>query len=167
MYRKRDPGRVPAVPAAAALDRILSRADYPADRLVEKLTERGYSADDAQRAVASAVAAGWVDDRRLMERLIPALIRQGKGPRAIRAALLARGFDKNDVDAVDYEEIASSGEYGGREADMTSACRALMEKKDLVENGRLTEKGYAFLLRRGYTPAIIREALDKLREEGG
>ncbi|MBQ7719142.1 MAG: regulatory protein RecX [Clostridia bacterium] len=157
----------PKLSASQALDNILSRADYPADRLVTKLTDRGYPKDEAERAVADAVAGGWVDDRRLIGRIVPALIRQGKGPRAIRAALAAKGFDARDIDAVDFGEILDTAEYDGRDADMVSACAEVIRKKCAVENGRLTRESCAMLARRGYTGEIMRLALEKLLSEDG
>ena len=156
----------PRISAAETLDAILARADYPADALVRKLTYRGYSRDDAERAVSDAISGGWVDDGRLLERVIPALIRQGKGPRAIRADLLRRGFSASDVENVDFDLILESAEYAGRDADMVAACRELISKKCEVTGGRLAPKSYAMLARRGYTPEIIRLALESAGEDG-
>ena len=122
------------------------------------LERLGFESGSVEAAIQAALELGLLDDggyavayRRTQERAA------GKGPRAIRQELLARGIDRSTTE----EAIASSQDPQLQR----SRARAAAERKAGLlrddEPRKAHRKLYQFLLRKGYDPEI---AADVSRE---
>jgi SOS response regulatory protein OraA/RecX len=141
--------------AAEALDtaaRSLARRDLSARRLRERLDARGVRAPAAERAVATLVSAGAVDDARLARTRARALAERGWGDAAIAARLEHEGIAPEEAsDAV--AELA-------REAERAAA---------VASGARDRTAAWRLLARRGFAADAIEEGLSRWTEnaEGG
>jgi regulatory protein len=119
------------------------------------LERLGFDAESVEAAVGAAHELGLLDDagfaevyRRTQERSA------GKGPRAIRQELLARGVDKS----VAEKAVASAQDpelQRSRARDAAAKKAALLRADD---PRRARQKLYQFLLRKGYDPDVAAEA---------
>ncbi len=131
---------------------LLARREHSRRELVRKLTERGFSSEQAGDAVAGLAREGWQDDQRYAEALARSRAQGGYGPVRIRAELRTHGLDEALIaaalDACEMDWGRSACEllrrrFGGRRPDTRQA---------------LARQG-AFLQRRGFELDDVRRAL--------
>ena len=115
-----------------------------------KLAQRGYGGEAIDKAIARLRAEGILDERRMLESRVEYLVLTKKyGKRRVIAELLHMGFPRELVAGADFGRF-----------DFAEICARLIERA-----GGLDEKLFASLLRRGYTPAEIRKAVDLVKAE--
>lgn len=131
---------------------ILGFADNTEKKLREKLTRKGYSPDSVEYAVAYVKKIGALNDKRFLEREATRIAEQKLyGRRRIEQELYAKGFARDDILSLDFEEV-----------DFPALCA----KRIVKTRARFTDprKLYAALVRYGYTSSDIREAQSLVRE---
>ncbi len=139
-----------------ALD-ILSAGDCTKKRLYEKLITREISPEYAKRAVDYCEERGFIDDERLLSRVVPYYFNsKGYGKLRVRQALLHKGFERELVDEflADYEtdSLPVLIEYLQKET-----SKKLVDKKECQ---KIIQK----LMRKGFTYGDIRTALSRFME---
>ncbi len=143
----------PGGTARAAAIAILGRRDYTAAELQDKLTERGFPADEIASAIARLADEQLVDDRRLATAFIrTSLGVKGRGRYRIERELIARGVER----ALIHELVTSLAP-----ADESAAIARVVARKRLPLNPTPAERRRLFqhLLRRGFSADAIAKAL--------
>jgi regulatory protein len=135
--------------------RALSRAECR-----DRLRAREHPEDKIDEAIARLVENGGLDDRKLAQAHARTAVEiKGRGRLRVIRELQARGVDKE----VAAEAVA---EVFGEKDERALVARALQKKlrmrtgpKDAAEHARL----YQYLMRQGFTPAVVIESLRRLR----
>jgi len=139
---------------------LLSRRALSVAECRERLLAREHAADTIDQAITHLLDTGGLDDKRLaLAHARTAVEIKGRGRLRVVRELQARGIDK-DVAA---EAVA---DVFGEKDERSLVARALQKKlrtrtrpADAAEQARL----YQYLMRQGFTPAVVIEALRKLR----
>lgn len=141
-----------------ALD-LLSRRDHSELELKRKLLKKGADAEEVVSLFEEFRARGYLDDRRFAENFVQ--FRRGKswGPRRFRQELMARGIAGELA-----SEILERAE-GFDERSQREKLEALVSKE--LAKGRDPSKTAASLIRRGFPPGSVREALRRLQSREG
>jgi regulatory protein len=139
---------------------LLARRALSVTECRERLLAREHTDDQIDAAIARLVETGGLDDRKLaLAHARTAVDIKGRGRLRVVRELQARGVDK-DVAA---EAVA---EVFGEKDERSLVARALQKKlrgrprpADAAEHARL----YQYLMRQGFTPAVVIESLRRLR----
>jgi regulatory protein len=139
-----------ARPAAVTL---LSRRDYTAAEIRERLADKGFAAEDIDTAVRDLETAGAIDDRRVAAAHVRTAIGvKGRGRRRIEQELMARGVSR-DVARAALAESSPDDEAAAIARFL--ARRRLPVRLDEGARRRLVQQ----LLRRGFSMGAITEGL--------
>ena len=132
---------------------MLDYADCTEKKLIEKLRRKGYDEDEIDYAVAYAKRVGYLNDARLIANTVYGIANSKLyGKRRIITELFTKGFKREDIEAVDFEEI-----------DFVRNCAKRIEKtKNRYSEER---KLYAALMRYGFSPSEIKAAIRIIEEE--
>ena len=84
--------------ARAQAMRWLARREHSVTELVQRLSSKGYSSQDAADVVQRLRGEGLVSDRRFAESLLGSRVERGYGPVKIAHELKARGIDDELID---------------------------------------------------------------------
>ncbi|MHB1046679.1 MAG: regulatory protein RecX [Thermoanaerobaculia bacterium] len=138
---------------------FLGRRAHPRRELERKLLRGGHEAAEVARTLDSLAAAGLLDEAATAAELARFEAARGRGSRRVSAALRSRGVAEADT------ARALAGLGGESES---ARLAAALEKKARSLPGGLTpvsrsRKLFDHLVRRGFDPAAVREAL---REKG-
>lgn len=139
--------------------RILGRRDHSSRDLEGKLRQRGYKRDDIQKVLAECRHFNYLDDRKYAFSQLRYLRDKGYGALRIRQALKTKGLPP--------DLIAEAIEAKCNEDDQIRDCRRALTKKRRQSGieGLVTAEDkkrlYRFLYQRGYSPAIIQQAMDE------
>ena len=139
--------------AARSALNMLDYADCTEKKLIEKLRRKGYDEEEIDYAVAYAKRVGYLNDSRLIANAVYGIANSKLyGKRRVIAELFTKGFKREDIDAVDFEEI-----------DFVDNCVKRIEKtKNRYSD---TRKLYAALLRYGFSPSEIKGAFRIIEEK--
>ncbi len=139
---------------------LLSRRALLVAECRDRLLAREHPEDKVDAAIARLLETGSLDDKRLAQaHARTAVDIKGRGRLRVIRELQARGVDK---------EVAAEavGEVFGEKDERALVARALQKKlrtrtrpADAAEHARL----YQYLMRQGFTPAVVVEALRRLR----
>lgn len=143
-------GREPD-PRRKALE-LLTRREHSRRELTRKLTERGFDADVAARAIDDMTERGWQDDARFAESLARSRMHAGQGPLRIRAELRMHGIGEDGIEAA----LAACG------VDWNAQAAETLHRRfgtHAAESRQETARRSAFLQRRGFDLDAIRYAL--------
>jgi regulatory protein len=140
--------------------KLLARRELSVEGLRARLLDRNFSADDVQRAIDMLLENRSLDDGRVARAYArTAVTVKGRGRLRVQRELAAMGIAR-DVAA------EALGEVFGETNERTLIARALQKKlrgrtriSGPPEFGRL----YQYLMRQGFSPAAVTEALRKLR----
>lgn len=137
----------------AVLDAAAKQLSYralSANKLYEKLTEKGFSEQEAAYAVAWMTEHRLLDDTAYAAGVVRSCTRKGYGAPRIRQELTRRGIEREIADAVLQDFSPDPG-----------VLHALLEKRlhGDVSDRRQVEKAVAALQRRGFGWNEIRQAL--------
>ena len=134
---------------------LLDKRDYSRKMLIDKLTEKETSPEDAAEIADWLVSLGVVDDSRYAALVVRHYGRKGYGPLRVREELYRRGIDRELWDSA-LEELEESGDL----------VRTLIEKRlrgscapEDMERVRI------YLLRRGFTREEVRSAFERYLSE--
>ena len=139
--------------------RRLSRRDHSEAELRLALTERGHSPEEIKEALARLREKRFVDDTSYAERFSRSrLERQGLGRGRIRQGLHQRGVSREDIEA----GLAAALREVREEEVLDRTARRYWRQHARVEPRRRLPRLWAFLLRRGFAPALINARLRAL-----
>jgi regulatory protein len=131
---------------------LLSRRDYSAGILRNKLVLRGYSQEEADEAMAFVIANGYQNDARYAESLARSLSR-----RAGNSRLLMTMSQKKIDPAISHRELDTLAPESERVIEVAAKFR-----KDVAVEGmtqKLQQKIYRFLAYRGFSGDSIKVAM--------
>ena len=137
--------------------RLLSRRDHSCDELSKKLTQRGYEKEQIIAVMEECVRLNYLDDERYSHVYTRQLRRKGYGVLRITHMLRAKGVCGKLIDA-------GIQQHCGPESQLRD-CINVLEKKLRNGQGRVDSreqkmKIFRFLNSRGFTPAVIQQALN-------
>ena len=136
---------------------LVEKRDYSRKMLIDKLTEKGASDEDAADVADWLCSVGVIDDQRYAGLVVRHYARKGYGPRRIREELFRRGIDREDgqgstydYGAVLFPEGFSDGDhiYLFNHEDVGSICRVgYIDEVEIELEDKLSN-----YLRSGVTP---------------
>ena len=145
-----------------ALDKamdLLSLRDHAAGELYQKLC-RKFDGPSAAYAVAKAQELGLLDDAQFARRRAAELLRKRKSRRAILDDLTAKGIDR-DTAAGAVEALYADAE---RDPELTAAIQLVQRHYAAKLSAGRRDQVAAALARRGFSHAVIRQALENAQE---
>jgi len=128
--------------------RLLVRREHGAQELISKLAKKGYLAEEIQEAIAECQRLGLQCDRRFVEMVCRARIRQGYGPLKIRKELQGLQVDRELIENVLREEQDNWLAYA-----MSVRNKKYKDQSDL--SYAALQKQKQFLHYRGFSTDII------------
>jgi regulatory protein len=154
--------RASAAPPPTAYQRALrrlARRDQSAAELRRALLERGHGAEEVDAALERLGQERYVDDAGFAERFARSrMAHQGLGRLRIRQGLRQRGVDRAAMEA---GLAGALREVDEREV-LDGLARRYWRGHAGVEPPRRLHRLWAFLLRRGFAPALVHERLGAL-----
>ena len=142
--------------------RLLTRRDHSSHELMQKLSRRGFDADDIQRAVAQCRRLNYLDDERTAREFIRQRMRQGYGIRRIRYDLNRKGLRGERLEEILAASICDTEE-------LIIARRVLRKKIKRLEGEsdffKKRDKLYRFLYARGFSEGVIIEVLKYIDQQ--
>ena len=141
-----------------ALDKamdLLSLRDHAAGELYQKLC-RKFDGPSAAYAVAKAQELGLLDDAQFARRRAAELLRKRKSRRAILDDLTAKGIDR-DTAAGAVEALYADAE---QDPELTAAIQLVQRHYAAKLSAGRRDQVAAALARRGFSHAVIRQALE-------
>lgn len=88
---------------------LLAKRDYGVKELERKLMLKGYEALEIDGLLKYYLSIGYLNDKKLIDRLISYQITNNKSKKQIEVYLVNKGFDNNDVKAllnmIEFEDI--------------------------------------------------------------
>ena len=145
-----------------ALDKamdLLSLRDHAAGELYQKLC-RKFDGPSAAYAVAKAQELGLLDDAQFARRRAAELLRKRKSRRAILDDLTAKGIDR-DTAAGAVEALYADAE---QDPELTAAIQLVQRHYAAKLSAGRRDQVAAALARRGFSHAVIRQALENAQE---
>jgi regulatory protein len=156
------PRGAPAGPPPSAYQRALrrlARRDHSEAELRRVLGERGHARAEIDEALARLRSRGYVDDEAFAERFARSrLAHQGQGRGRIRQGLRQRGVAREKVEA----GLTAALREVSEDAVVDRLARRYWRQHTRVEPPRRLARLWAFLLRRGFAPALVRRRLEAL-----
>jgi regulatory protein len=155
------PQKKAAAPAKAygSAIRRLARRDHSVAELGRALGQRGYQAAEVEQTIARLLREGYLDDARYAERFARSrLAHQGLGSARIRQALRQRGIPRAEARA----GLASALREIDEARVLDRLARRYWKQHLALEPARRLPRLWAFLLRRGFAPGLVRTRLSGL-----
>ncbi|MDH3284461.1 MAG: RecX family transcriptional regulator [Acidobacteriota bacterium] len=138
----------------------LSRRDLTAAEIRRKLTRKKVTKDSVERVLARLAERGYVDDRNVAYNHARLRAEQGRrGPRRVRAEMIARGLPPALVDEVLREAFPSAEDGPALARAVSKICGPAGPPEAREERERLARK----LIRAGFAPGAV---LDWLHRSG-
>jgi regulatory protein len=154
--------RAAATPPPTAYQRALrrlARRDHSAAELRHVLLDRGHQPEEVDAAIARLRRERYVDDAGFAERFARSrMAHQGHGRLRIRQDLRRRGVDRRTSEA----GIAGALLEVDEKILVDGLARRYWRQHASVEPARRLPRLWAFLVRRGFTPGLVRERLQVL-----
>lgn len=126
--------------------------------LYRKLLAKGYSKEACERAIELVREKGYIDESSLAIRRAELMVEKRRGKARIISKLYEEGFCEDALE--DVREFLS-------EIDFSEVCATFIEKKygDVPTERREREKMFSALMRAGFSPSEIKEALKILSDK--
>lgn len=149
--------------AEEAALRLLRTKDRSEAELRRELTKRGHSAEMVRATITKCRGWGYLDDKRLAERIVEEGVKaKHLGPARIRQKLRQRGIDEHTAGAL-------QAQAGGERRDLVdravSALRPKMRSYARLEPEVARRRMMGFLQRRGFDFGTIKEATERAARE--
>ncbi|MFY7697689.1 MAG: recombination regulator RecX [Legionella sp.] len=138
--------------------RLLSRREYGAAELAAKLSNRGFTEEEAQAAVAECRNLGLQSDSRFVDSITHIRIRAGYGPNRVRQELLTLRIESELIETRLQQEDNHWLEY----------ARVVWKKKfgNCVQTDFVSQqKQKQFLLYRGFNKDTIAQLFKQLARD--
>lgn len=134
---------------------LLQKKSYTEKQLTDKLKEGWYPPEIIEEAIAYVKSFRYIDDLQYAVDYITCY-EERKSLKKIEMELLQKGISKEIL----REAFGNWEENGGKQDEM-SMIQELLEKKNYSSQCDVKEKRriYAFLLRKGYSPERVQEAM--------
>ncbi|HAT3856118.1 TPA: recombination regulator RecX [Legionella pneumophila] len=136
--------------------RLLSRREYSAMELCDKLKQKGFNLKDVQNALNECKRLGYQSDERYVESYIRARIHQGYGPLKIRQELKNKGIDPDLIQSVLHQEKDNWVNYALR------AWEKKFKRQDDFSYSEM-QKQHRFLLYRGFDRDVISKVFKEVK----
>jgi regulatory protein len=142
---------------------MLARRELSARQLRERLSERGHPRDEIERAIEHLLEQGSLDDARVAKAYVATALKvKGRGRLRIQRELQEMGIEKS----VAAEALASAfGEVDER-ALVRAALRKKLRTRTKIDTPAEYARVYQFLMRQGFSPAVVTAALRQYRRGG-
>jgi regulatory protein len=142
---------------------LLSRRALTVSECRTRLLDRDHPEEQIDAAIAHLLDAGGLDDAKLARAYARTAVEiKGRGRLRVLRELQARGVDK---------EIAAEaiGEVFGDKDERSLVSRAVKKKLRGKQPGSTAEYArlYQYLMRQGFTPAVVVGVLRSMRGKGG
>jgi regulatory protein len=134
---------------------LLSKRDYTAKMLRERIVRRGYSEEEANEAMAFVISNKYQSDERFASFKASDVERRG-GNLKVLMTLRQKGIDEDLAKA----QIANLGPEEDRAVTFAEKYRARVEREGLTDKMRM--KIYRSLASRGFSPSSVAAALKSL-----
>jgi regulatory protein len=139
--------------------RRLARRDHSVAELRRALLERGHEPEEVEAALDRLLRERYVDDAGFAERFARSrMARRGQGRLRIRQDLRLRGVDRGASEA----GIAGALREVDERTIVDTLARRYWRQHAAVEPARRLPRLWMFLVRRGFTPGLVRERLSAL-----
>ena len=139
--------------------RRLARRDHSVEELRRALLDRGHDVEEVEAAIDRLRRERYVDDTGFAERFARSrMANQGHGRMRIRQDLRRRGVDRRTVEA----GIAGALHEVDEKAVVDGLARRYWRQHAAVEPEKRLPRLWAFLVRRGFAPGLVRERLSRL-----
>lgn len=135
---------------ASAVD-LLARKDYSEREIRARLRRRGYEPAAIEDAIERLGRVRAVDDARLADAFARSRAQQGIGRRRIRQALHQKGISRPLIDGAIRANVLKSDET----ATVDRLSTEYWTRHAAVEPRRRLQRLFAFLVRRGFEPALV------------
>ncbi len=134
---------------------LLQKRAYTEKQLRDKLTEGGYPEEILEGALEYVKSYRYVDDVQYAVDYL-SCYEESKSAKMMELQLLSKGISKENI----KEAVSIWREQGGIQ-DEEGMIQKLLEKKNYRDDCSIKEKNriYAFLLRKGFSPDKIQEAM--------
>ena len=155
------PGKKAAPPPTAYRRAVLrlARRDQTAAELRRALGEKGHDAEEIEAAIERLRREKVLDDRGYAERFARSrMAHQGIGRARIRQGLRQRGVARAEAE----DGLAAALGEVDEHAVVDSLARRYWKQHVRVEPERRLPRLWAFLVRRGFSPALVRDRLATL-----
>jgi len=132
---------------------LLARRAHSEKELTEKLLAGGFTAEAVTGTIAQLRTQGYLDDNRLAADQVERLRERGFGPEGIKNKLVQKGLSLDIIEQV--------VEIDEENKEQESARRLLASRfsADALKQSRNYARAFRFLLRRGYSQAVIENLL--------
>ncbi len=161
------PRRAAAAPPPTAYHRALrrlARRDHTVAELRHALLDRGHEAEEVEAAIERLRRERYVDDAGYAERFARSrMANEGHGRLRVRQDLRRRGVDRRTVAA----GIAGALREVDEKVLVDALARRYWRQHAAVEPARRLPRLWAFLVRRGFAPGLVRERLSRLWPKWG
>jgi len=156
------PRRAAAAPPPTAYQRALrrlARRDHSVAELRRALLDRGHGEEEVEAALDRLRRERYVDDTGYAERFARSrMANEGHGRLRVRQDLRRRGVDRRTVEAGIAGALREVDEKGVVDA----LARRYWRQHAAVEPARRLPRLWAFLVRRGFAPGLVRDRLSRL-----
>lgn len=137
--------------------RILTGRDHFKSELVHKLKQRGFAADDIEKAVAECERLDYLNDERSARIYLGQLVRKGYGIKRIDYELNKKGLRGERIHNIISESISGADELEGARRILNKYTRRFEREQDLKKR---RNKIYRFFHSRGFSPETIRKLMN-------
>jgi regulatory protein len=127
----------------------------------DRLGRKGFSADIIERTVRFLTEKKFLNDRLFTEAWIDYRIHKPFGLRRVKQELRGKGIDARLID----ECIARIQKNYSEEETVETAARERIGKLRGIEKTKAKNRVYAYLLRRGFTPSVVLEVVNRIMGE--
>jgi len=156
------PRSAAAAPPPTAYQRALrrlARRDHSVVELRRALLDRGHDEEEVAAAIDRLRRERYVDDTGFAERFARSrMANQGHGRLRVRHDLRLRGVERRTVEAGIARALREIDEKGI----VDGLARRYWRQHAAVEPTRRLLRLWAFLVRRGFAPALVRDRLSRL-----
>lgn len=137
--------------------RILAGRDHSKSELNRKLKQRGFKAEDIEKAVSECERLDYINDERTARLYINQMIRKGQGLNRIRHELKKKGLRGQRIQDILAEIESDLDEAQGAERILKKNIKRFEREADPKKR---RGKIYRFLLARGFSQDTIRQLID-------
>lgn len=137
--------------------RLLFRREHSAYELAEKLSQRGFEADDIAEEIAHCQQHNLQSDSRFAESMLRVRVQQGYGPLKIVQELKAKQVSSEIIEQVLSQEDANWPTHA-------SAVWIKKYKDSLASNFEELQKRQRFLLYRGFSAEMIAKVVKNMQQ---
>ena len=139
---------------------FLARREHSQYELTQKLSARGFSAEDIEQALSRLVDKGLQSDERFAEAYVTTRYQRGQGPYKIKAELKQKGLDEDLIDEAIKIEKYDWYQQASNVYQKKYGHKPVTDYNDKLKRSR-------FLQQRGYTPEHIEHAMQTATDDIG